>query len=170
MVDAVQEITQGLAAVPACISPKYFYDARGSEIFEEITRLPEYYPTRTERAIMQRYAGDIARKLGPGRTVIELGAGNCEKARSLCEAIGASRFVAVDISEEFLHQSVARLKGEMPTLDVSAFGADAHWTRRSFSVLQTVCDQAQCKRLHGGGGLPLGSAVGGYSGKCGDVS
>ncbi len=124
MVEDLHEITRGLAAAPATISPKYFYDARGSEIFEEITRLPEYYPTRTECTIMQRYAGDIARKLGPGRTVIELGAGNCEKARSLCEAIDASRFVAVDISEEFLHQSVARLKAEMPTLDVSAFAAD----------------------------------------------
>ena len=124
MVDAVDEITQGLGAAPATISPKYFYDARGSQIFEQITRLPEYYPTRTEREIMRRHGADIARKLGPGRTVIELGAGNCEKARSLCETIAASRFVAVDISEDFLHESVSRLRAEMPQLDVSAFGAD----------------------------------------------
>lgn len=124
MVDAVQEIIEGLSQTPATLSPKYFYDARGSAIFEEITRLPEYYPTRTERTIMQRHAAEIARRVGPGRTVIELGAGNCEKARHLCQAIAATRFVAVDISEEFLHQSVARLQAEMPALDVRAFAAD----------------------------------------------
>ena len=124
MTDAAAEITEGLARTPASISPKYFYDARGSQIFEEITRLPEYYPTRTEHEIMRLHGADIARRVGPGRTVIELGAGNCEKARGLCEAIGAARFVAVDISAEFLQQSVARLRAEMPALQVSAFAAD----------------------------------------------
>jgi L-histidine N-alpha-methyltransferase len=124
MTDAAREITEGLSRTPASLSPKYFYDARGSQLFEEITRLPEYYPTRTEHAIMRSHGADIARKLGPGRTVIELGAGNCEKARQLCEAIAATRFVAVDISEEFLHQSVARLQAEMPQLQVSAVAAD----------------------------------------------
>lgn len=124
MVDAVQEITQGLSRTPATISPKYFYDARGSALFEEITRLPEYYPTRTEHAIMLRHGADIARRVGPGRTVIEPGAGNCEKARSLCETIAASRFVALDISEAFLHQAVARLQAKMPALEVQAFAAD----------------------------------------------
>ncbi|MBC7957690.1 MAG: L-histidine N(alpha)-methyltransferase [Cytophagales bacterium] len=124
MLDAARDIIHGLLQPVAAIAPKYFYDARGSTIFEEITRLPEYYPTRTERAIMQRHAADIAQRVGPGRTVIELGAGNCEKARFLCEAIAAARFVAVDISEEFLHQSVDRLKAEMPALEVQAFAAD----------------------------------------------
>lgn len=124
MTDAVREIIEGLGQPTATISPKYFYDARGSAIFEEITRLPEYYPTRVEREIMRRHAGDIARKVGTGRTVIELGAGNCEKARALCESIAASRFVAVDISEEFLQQAVKRLQAELPALKVSAFGAD----------------------------------------------
>ncbi|MBC7995920.1 MAG: L-histidine N(alpha)-methyltransferase, partial [Rhizobacter sp.] len=86
--------------------------------------LPEYYPTRTERTIMQRHGAEIARRLGPGRTVIEPGAGSCEKARELCEAIAASHFVALDISEEFLHQSVARLRTEMPALHVHAVAAD----------------------------------------------
>jgi L-histidine N-alpha-methyltransferase len=124
MIDPVQEIIEGLSRTPATLSPKYFYDARGSAIFEEITRLPEYYPTRTERKIMQRHVAEMARRLGPGRTVIELGAGNCEKARQLCHAIAATRYVAVDISEEFLHQSVARLKAEMPALEVRAVAAD----------------------------------------------
>ncbi|MGY4827653.1 L-histidine N(alpha)-methyltransferase [Sphaerotilaceae bacterium SBD11-9] len=124
MTDAAREITEGLSHTPATLSPKYFYDARGSQIFEEITRLPEYYPTRTEQHIMRLHGGDIARRVGPGRTVVELGAGNCEKARGLCEAIAATRFVAVDISEEFLHQSVERLRAEMPSLHVSAFAGD----------------------------------------------
>lgn len=124
MTVAENEIIEGLSRATATISPKYFYDARGSAIFEEITRLPEYYPTRTEREIMRRHGDEIARKVGPARTVIELGAGNCEKARDLCESIAASRFVAVDISEEFLQQAVKRLKSEMPALDVRAFGAD----------------------------------------------
>jgi L-histidine Nalpha-methyltransferase len=124
MTDAAHEITEGLSRAPASLSPKYFYDARGSQLFEEITRLPEYYPTRTEHAIMRSHGADIARKLGPGRTVIELGAGNCEKARGLCQAIAATRFVAVDISEEFLHHAVARLRADMPHLQVSAFAAD----------------------------------------------
>ncbi|MEO8152020.1 MAG: L-histidine N(alpha)-methyltransferase [Rhizobacter sp.] len=124
MLDALSEIIQGLLRPAAAISPKYFYDARGSAIFEEITRLPEYYPTRVERAIMQRYAGEIALKVGTGRTVIELGAGNCEKARALCESIRASRFVAVDISEKFLHEAVAKLQTKLPALDVRAVAAD----------------------------------------------
>ena len=78
------DITDGLSQRPARISPKYFYDQRGSQLFEAITRLPEYYPTRTETALMQRHAADMARHLGAVRTVIELGAGSCEKARALC--------------------------------------------------------------------------------------
>jgi L-histidine Nalpha-methyltransferase len=124
MVDAIQEITEGLSHAQASISPKYFYDTRGSAIFEEITRLPEYYPTRVERAIMQRHAGEIAQKVGPGRTVIELGAGNCEKARGLCESIRAARFVAVDISEKFLLEAVAKLRAKLPGLDARAVAAD----------------------------------------------
>ncbi len=124
MLDATREIVEGLMQPLATISPKYFYDAAGSALFEEITRLPEYYPTRTERAIMQCHGAEIARRLGPGRTVIEPGAGNCEKARELCETIAAARFVALDISEEFLHQSVARLRAEMPSLKVHAVAAD----------------------------------------------
>jgi dimethylhistidine N-methyltransferase len=124
MVDAEHEIPHGLLQSPAVISPKYFYDARGSQIFEQITRLPEYYPTRTERAILQRHASDIARRVGRGRTVIEPGAGNCEKGASLCHSIGASRFVAVDISGDFLQQAVARVRREMPALHVQAVAAD----------------------------------------------
>ncbi len=74
------EIIEGLRRTPACISPKYFYDERGSRLFEAITRLPEYYPTRTEHAILQASGADIARAIGQGCTLIEPGAGSCAKA------------------------------------------------------------------------------------------
>lgn len=121
---AAHEIIEGLSQAPACLSPKYFYDAHGSRLFEQITRLPEYYPTRTERSILERHAGEIAARVGKGRIVIEPGAGNCEKARFLCRAIEASRYVALDISAEFLHDAVARLNAELPSLKAQAVAGD----------------------------------------------
>ncbi len=120
----VQEIVQGLLQATARIAPKYFYDAAGSALFEDITRLPEYYPTRTERQIMAAHGADIARRLGPGASVIELGAGSCEKARELCQLIAPSHFVAVDISSEFLHDAVAQLRVALPGVEVRALAAD----------------------------------------------
>ena len=119
-----QEIVQGLLESPARIAPKYFYDAAGSLLFEEITRLPEYYPTRTERQIMVAHGVDIAHRLGSGATVIELGAGSCEKARELCQLIAPAHFVAVDISSEFLHDAVGQLRDALPDVDVRALAAD----------------------------------------------
>lgn len=121
---ATQEIIDGLLAATARIAPKYFYDAAGSVLFEKITRLPEYYPTRTEREIMTVHAADIAVKAGLVGTVIELGAGSCEKARSLCELIHPQRFVAVDISAEFLHEAVTGLRAAFPALDIRTVVAD----------------------------------------------
>ncbi|GKS76881.1 L-histidine N(alpha)-methyltransferase [Acidovorax sp. SUPP950] len=118
------DILQGLARRPACISPKYFYDQRGSQLFEEITRLPEYYPTRTEHALMRTHGDDIARAVGQGGTVIELGAGNCEKARTLCRLLQPERFVGVDISADFLREGVARLCSDLPALQAHAVAGD----------------------------------------------
>jgi L-histidine N-alpha-methyltransferase len=118
------DIIEGLSQWPARISPKYFYDQRGSELFEEITRLPEYYPTRTERAVMQEYAQDIARAIGAGVTLIELGAGSCEKARVLCKMIEPIGYIGVDISADYLHASAQALQSEFPDMDVRALGAD----------------------------------------------
>ncbi|MET0334579.1 MAG: L-histidine N(alpha)-methyltransferase, partial [Rhizobacter sp.] len=118
------EIIQGLSEAHAVISPKYFYDDCGSRLFEQITRLPEYYPTRTEAAILAQQAGEIARLVGPGRVVIEPGAGNCEKARHLCRAIGASQYVGVDISADFLQEAVQGLRRDMPGLRAQAVGGD----------------------------------------------
>ena len=77
------ELARGLLATPAMVSPKFLYDALGSRLFDAITELPEYYPTRTERAIFEAHAQAMAACIGPGRTMIDLGAGNCEKAARL---------------------------------------------------------------------------------------
>ena len=118
------DITHGLNQRPASISPKYFYDQHGSRLFEEITRLPEYYPTRTETALMQQHAADIARAVGMGRTLVELGAGNCQKARTLCRLVQPACFVGVDISADFLQAAVQGLRDDFPGLDARAVGGD----------------------------------------------
>ena len=119
-----QDIIDGLLQPAAHISPKYFYDQRGSELFEAITRLPEYYPTRTERALLKERANDISRAVGAVRTVIEPGAGNGEKGRLLCSVLRPSYFVGVDISTEILQEGMERLKSEQPAVDARAVTAD----------------------------------------------
>lgn len=118
------EIVNGLMQTSATISPKYFYDAKGSALFEDITRLKEYYPTRTEQAIMAAHAPEIARAIGAHSTVIELGAGNCQKASVLCELINPERFVAVDISEAFLREAVAGMRLAFPHIAIEAIASD----------------------------------------------
>lgn len=119
-----EEITLGLQQQPACIAPKYFYDQRGSELFEAITRLPEYYPTRTEAAILRTHGSAIAQAVGAGRTVVELGAGNCEKAMALCRLVQPACFVGVDISAEFLEAAVQGLRAEFPGVRAHAVAGD----------------------------------------------
>ncbi|AOG22721.1 L-histidine N(alpha)-methyltransferase [Acidovorax sp. RAC01] len=118
------DIKHGLRQTPASISPKYFYDQRGSALFEAITRLPEYYPTRTENALMHKHADAMAQAVGQGRTLIELGAGNCQKARALCRLIRPAGFVGVDISADYLRDAVQGLRRDFPGLDARALGAD----------------------------------------------
>lgn len=119
-----RDIISGLLQAPATVSPKYFYDAKGSALFEQITRLPEYYPTRTEQTIMASHADAIAQAIGSHCTIIELGAGNCEKAHGLCELVSPRGYVAVDISEAFLHQAVAGMRAAFPGLAIEALAAD----------------------------------------------
>ena len=118
------ELVQGLYQTPARISPKFFYDAKGSALFEDITRLQAYYPTRTEQSILAANAPEIARAVGANRTVIELGAGNCQKAIALCETIHPTCFLAVDISEDFLHDAVATMRLSFPNMEIQAIAAD----------------------------------------------
>ncbi len=118
------EIIARLSVAQPSIDPKYFYDQRGSALFERITTLPEYYPTRTEHAIFQMHGQDIKTCIASDTTVIELGAGNCEKARALCRLIEPKCFVAIDISGDFLQQAVDRLRDVFPELDIRTVVAD----------------------------------------------
>ncbi len=118
------ELLQGLLAAPAYTAPKYLYDALGSKLFEAITELPEYYPTRTEAAIFEAHAAAMAALLPSGATLVDLGAGNCEKAARLFGIFQPRRYVAVDISVEFLHKSLASLQAQFPALAMLGVGMD----------------------------------------------
>jgi dimethylhistidine N-methyltransferase len=110
---------------PARISPKYFYDARGSALFELICALPEYYPTRIEMALLQQYAAEIAALAGPRAQVIEYGAGSLRKVRHLLDQLEAPHsLVPIDISEDHLLQACADLQRERPGLRINPVVAD----------------------------------------------
>lgn len=121
------EVAAGLAAPQKELSPKYFYDHRGSEIFEEITRLPEYYQTRTERSILQAWMPSLVAELGT-RALVELGAGSAEKSRIIISAMRAAGtaelYVPIDVSASFLNQTAAQLRREYPGLAVEPVVAD----------------------------------------------
>jgi dimethylhistidine N-methyltransferase len=123
-VDTRAELATGLRSQPATIAPKYFYDALGSRLFDAITELPEYYPTRTEAAILAKQVEPIARTLGRGRTLVDLGAGNCEKAGRLFATLQPRRYVAVDISVDFLRRALASLQREHPAMEMVGVGLD----------------------------------------------
>lgn len=123
--DAIRsELSAGLLALHAHTSPKYLYDALGSKLFSAICELPEYYPTRTEAAIFDRHLHDIARSVGQGATLIDLGAGNCEKAARLFPALQPAQYVPVDISVDFLRDAVERLHHRHPEIRTTAIGMD----------------------------------------------
>ncbi|GAA4679713.1 L-histidine N(alpha)-methyltransferase [Pseudonocardia yuanmonensis] len=117
----------GLTAVPKELPPKYFYDARGSELFEKITELPEYYPTRTERALLEESVAEIAEASGAD-TVVELGSGSSAKTRLLLDAFRATgslrRYVPQDVSEAALRGALEALEGEYPDLELHGVVGD----------------------------------------------
>ncbi|MCZ4098794.1 L-histidine N(alpha)-methyltransferase [Streptomyces sp. So13.3] len=121
------DVREGLTADPKWLPPKWFYDARGSELFEEITRLPEYYPTRAEREILQTRAQEIAAATGAA-TLIELGSGSSDKTRLLLDALLAAgtlkTYTPVDVSEAALQQAGEALLKEYPGLRVDALIGD----------------------------------------------
>lgn len=126
--DAIRaEVRAALSRPQKELPPKYFYDRRGSELFEEITRLPEYYLTRTERALLQRQMPVWVAELRP-RTLVELGAGSARKTRILLEemrrAATGIHYVPVDISEDFLAATAAELRSDYPDLHVLPLVAD----------------------------------------------
>jgi L-histidine N-alpha-methyltransferase len=118
------QIEAALRDESAHASPKYFYDRLGSHLFEAITELPEYYPTRTEAAIFAEHGAQMAQRIGAGSTLVDLGAGNCVKATRLFPLLEPSRYVAVDISVDFLHDALRRVQREYPQLDVVGLGQD----------------------------------------------
>ena len=108
------DVLAGLSAPIPAIPARWFYDRRGSELFEEITRLPSYYPTRTETAIFRDIMPEVAARVPKGAAVVEFGAGSATKTPILLEAIAPAAYVPVDISGDFLEQSAARPAGALP--------------------------------------------------------
>jgi L-histidine N-alpha-methyltransferase len=120
------EVGAGLARPQKELPPKYFYDRRGSELFEQITRLPEYYPTRTERALLAEWMPALVPALGP-RALVELGAGSGEKTRLILDELArepGAAYVPNDVSATFLHETAERLRREYPGLRVAPLVAD----------------------------------------------
>ncbi|MFD7168054.1 L-histidine N(alpha)-methyltransferase [Streptomyces violascens] len=118
------DVLHGLTATPKSLPPKWFYDARGSDLFEEITRLPDYYPTRAEREILDHRAAEIAAETG-AHTLVELGSGSSEKTRLLLDALPAPlTYIPVDVSESALAGAAEGLLADHPGLRVHALIAD----------------------------------------------
>ena len=129
--DSVDDREAARAALlrhPASAAPKYFYDSLGSHLFEAITELPEYYPTRTEASIFASHGAAVASAIGAGRaeglTFVDLGAGSCVKASRLFPLLEPKRYVAVDISVDFLRDALKRVQREQPALSVIGVGLD----------------------------------------------
>jgi len=122
--DKRTEILSGLQKKQKSIDPKYFYDIRGSMLFEQITGLPEYYPTRTERQILKRNAKAMAEYCGQDCVLIEPGSGSSEKVRLLLNSLKPAAYVPMDISVDFLKQSAIQLAEEYPWLHIHAVCTD----------------------------------------------
>jgi L-histidine N-alpha-methyltransferase len=114
------DVREGLTKRPVEIPPKWFYDEKGSQLFDEITELPEYYPTRTEQAILEAYAPELPH----AGTLVELGAGYSRKTQLLLEHVRPSLFVPLDVSEPPLHDAEMRITRDYPDVDVRGIVAD----------------------------------------------
>jgi L-histidine N-alpha-methyltransferase len=120
-----EEILLGLAADPKRLSPKFFYDQRGSELFDQICDLPEYYLTRTEMQIMDRYLTDVSARVGPNAAIIEFGAGSNQKVRQLLEyLVDPGAYVPVEISGDYLEEQAQELAADFPRLSIKPVVAD----------------------------------------------
>ena len=121
-------LANGLLASQASIQPKYFYNALGSKLFEAITQLDEYYPTRTEAGIFEANYSSIARAIKDSGVrdacLIDLGAGNCAKSAALIPHLAPNQYVPIDISVEFLREAAARVQTSFPALDIVGVGMD----------------------------------------------
>lgn len=123
--DAAASLRAGLQGQPAAIPPRYFYDELGSRLFAAITALDEYYPTRTEAQVMRQHLAEIVRAVPvSGCTLIDVGAGNCEKAAPLFAAVQPARYVAVDISTDFLRDALSQLQTRFPAITMCGVATD----------------------------------------------
>jgi L-histidine Nalpha-methyltransferase len=129
------DVLRGLRQVPPSVPARWLYDERGSELFDDITRLPEYYPTRTETALLERIMPEVAQRIVPGRAVIEFGAGSLTKTPILLEAIQPALYVPVDISGDYLRASAAQLQERMPDLPI-------HPVEANFGLSMDLPDEA----------------------------
>lgn len=119
-----EDVLAGLSQRHKAIPARWFYDETGSQLFEDITELPEYYPTRAETEILERHGADFAAAIGPGRAVVEFGSGSSTKTPLLLSALKPAAYVPIDISGEFLRQSSATLAAAFPGLPVFPVEAD----------------------------------------------
>ena len=175
----LRDMQAALSQTVKSISPKHFYDARGSALFDRICEVPEYYPTRTELGILQSHAGDMADRIGPHAEVIEFGAGSLRKVRMLLGALETpARYIPIDISGQHLQVAAHNLQQDFPGLDIAAVVADytQDWLlparqerackRVAFFPGSTIGNFApqearqflrNCKRTLAGGALLLGA-------------
>ena len=119
-----EDVLRGLSLDQKAIPARWFYDRRGSELFERITQLPEYYPSRVETLLLKEYGAAIARLVGGKRVVVEFGAGSATKTPWLLRAIEPAAYVALDISGPFLHESAQQLARLFPKLSITPLEAD----------------------------------------------
>ncbi len=150
-----RELLLGLRATPKRIPSKFFYDAAGSQLFEAITALPEYYPTRTELSILSANIGEIAARLGSDVELVEFGAGSLRKVRLLLDAMTKPRtYVPIDISGDYLMEVATTLEAEYPQVCVNPIVAD--FTR------PIALGPLECSAMHRVGFFP-GSTIGNFS-------
>jgi dimethylhistidine N-methyltransferase len=150
--EMAMEVLRGLGAQPKTLSPKYFYDAKGSELFDRITELDEYYLTRTEMSLFDAHMQDIARHLGDNVCLIEYGSGSSVKIRKLLEAVTPAAYVPVDISDEHLQENAKALHADFPNLSVLPVCADF---TQLFALPDAVADMTKV-------GFFPGSSIGNF--------
>lgn len=123
--DFLSEVLNGLRAAPKTLPCKFFYDEKGSKLFDQICDLPEYYPTRTETALLEKIGGEVAECIGPHAQIVEYGCGSVKKIRPVVDALDRPvAYVAVDISKEHLLAASSMLATDYPDLEVHAICAD----------------------------------------------
>ena len=132
------DVLAGLSAPVPAVPARWLYDRRGSELFDDITRLPAYYPTGTETALLERIMPEVAARVAEGSAIVEFGAGSATKTPLLLEALDPAAYVPVDISGDHLEQSAAELRARFPNLPVYPVTADF---ARPFTLPGQVPDQ-----------------------------